>query len=161
NLVALTSVGLDHTELLGKTEELIAYDKIDLCPDGGTVVSVRLDPELWRRIEAYCRVRRIALVDAMAICKVECLNHAATGMTLGVVWHKSSFEALLPLVGTHQIENATVAISLVRLWTQSFLQTSSDDLIAAIQTGLRQASWPGRLECISRTPRVYIDVGHS
>lgn len=166
HLVALTSVGLEHTELLGKTEELIAHDKLDLCPDGGTVVSVRRDPELWRRIRAYCRVRRITLIDAMDFCKIECLGtdarDVAFGMTLRVGWDDTSFEAFLPLVGTHQIENAAVAISLVRLWIKSFLpETSDETLVAGIKTGLGQVSWPGRLECISRSPRVFIDVGHS
>src|SRR5512146_1670875 len=36
NLVGLTSLDLEHADLLGNSLELIAYDKADLCPTGGT-----------------------------------------------------------------------------------------------------------------------------
>src|SRR5581483_1694585 len=37
-LVGLTSVEREHTALLGDTDELIAFDKSDLCASGGTLV---------------------------------------------------------------------------------------------------------------------------
>src|SRR5204862_5696878 len=41
-VVALTSVELEHTDLLGDTLELIAYDKADLCADRGILIAGRL-----------------------------------------------------------------------------------------------------------------------
>src|SRR6185503_770978 len=46
---ALTSIELEHTEILGATEELIAYDKIDALAPGGTVV---LSPGIDARLSA-------------------------------------------------------------------------------------------------------------
>ena len=76
SLVALTSVDLEHADLLGGTLELIACDKADLCPDGGTLVGFPRDADLWGRIEAYCRLRRVRLVDASAMHEVERISAA-------------------------------------------------------------------------------------
>jgi dihydrofolate synthase/folylpolyglutamate synthase len=57
NLVALTSLDLEHTQLLGKTIEEIAYNKIDLCTEGGTLVLGQVDSDILRRIKAICRLK--------------------------------------------------------------------------------------------------------
>jgi dihydrofolate synthase/folylpolyglutamate synthase len=45
-LVVLTGVGLDHTELLGDTEEAILREKLGVAPPGARVVAAPLAPEL-------------------------------------------------------------------------------------------------------------------
>jgi len=44
----LTSIELEHTELLGPTEELIAYDKVDALAPGGCVVLSPPSRRRWR-----------------------------------------------------------------------------------------------------------------
>jgi dihydrofolate synthase/folylpolyglutamate synthase len=57
-----------------------------------------------------------------------------------------------PLPGRHQIGNATTAILACR---QLGLPQ------AAIQSGLRSAKWPGRLQFISRSPDIVLDGAHN
>ena len=51
---ALTSIELEHTDILGTTEELIAYDKVDALAPGGTVILspgrktiICIAPKVW------------------------------------------------------------------------------------------------------------------
>ena len=64
SVTGLMSLDLEHTQILGGTLELIAYDKADLCPDGGVLVCGPIDPDVKRRLAAYCRLRNITLVDS-------------------------------------------------------------------------------------------------
>jgi dihydrofolate synthase/folylpolyglutamate synthase len=166
SLTALTSIDLEHTDLLGKTHELIAYDKIDLCPDGGTVVGVPRDRDLWERIEAYCRLRRIRLVDAAEMWSVGCtpgsVDEVAGGMQVCIRSMNTSFLATTPLIGTFQTDNIAIACSLADLWCRAHRpDVSQDQFTAAVTRGLREVRWPGRFERISTAPPVWIDVGHT
>ncbi|MBY0431344.1 MAG: hypothetical protein K2Q10_09110, partial [Rhodospirillales bacterium] len=58
---ALTSLDLEHTDLLGKSLDLIAYDKADIVSHGGVLISAPLAGDLERRLEAYCRLRDVTL----------------------------------------------------------------------------------------------------
>jgi dihydrofolate synthase/folylpolyglutamate synthase len=165
DLVALTSVDLEHTDLLGPTRELIGYDKLDLCPDGGTVVSVNRDADLWARLSAYCWLRRIALVDARELWSVEV---AAAGSEPGQMNVRLTsrnglrLDVATPLVGTFQLDNIAIACALVELWARRHLPgLALEHLAGALATGLRSVRWPGRFELISTNPPVIIDVGHS
>lgn len=88
--VALTSLDLEHAELLGETLEDIARDKIDAAPAGATLhVSRSCEPQR-AAIEAHCARRGVSplLVSAGAFTP--------------------------PLPGAHQARNAALALSLAR-----------------------------------------------
>jgi dihydrofolate synthase/folylpolyglutamate synthase len=165
-LVALTSIDLEHTDLLGKTKEQIAYDKIDLCPDHGTVVSVNRDAELWARMAAYCRLRRICLVDANSVWTVQRLDDdlrvTVRGMKVRLTRNAMAADVTIPLLGLFQLDNAAVACTIAELWAQQFLaEMSPQRIFSAVCDGLSHVNWPGRFQNISSAPPVYIDVGHS
>jgi dihydrofolate synthase/folylpolyglutamate synthase len=165
-LTAITSIDLEHTDLLGGTKELIAYDKADLCPDGGTVIAARRDDDLWKRLEAYCRVRRIRLVDANAVWRVERVMPDGSGpagvMEVCIRNNNTCFLAATPLIGTFQTENVAIACSLADLWVRASLPAvTPEQFQAAVVRGLWEVRWPGRFERISANPPVWIDVGHT
>ena len=52
HLTALTSVDLEHREILGDSKELIAYDKLDACVSGGTTVVGNIDQTLKQKVDS-------------------------------------------------------------------------------------------------------------
>jgi dihydrofolate synthase/folylpolyglutamate synthase len=132
--LALTSLDLEHTELLGDTLADIARDKLDASPDGATVfVSDSCLPQR-QVIEAHCAARgaRAVLVGAE---------------TLG---------AFTPsLSGAHQRDNAALAVAIARDIKADAL--GGDE----IARGLAATRWPGRLEVLNDEPLIVIDVGHT
>jgi folylpolyglutamate synthase/dihydropteroate synthase len=57
-----------------------------------------------------------------------------------------------PLAGEHQVENAaTAAVALTRFGVSD----------SAIESGIAQALWPGRLERISAHPEIILDGAHN
>jgi len=130
--VALTSLDLEHTELLGPTLEDIARDKIEAAPKGATLF-----------VSASCTVQRAAI-------KAHCV---ARDVTCAFVGADAIGDALVPLTGAFQRENAALAVALAR-----DVSPLSDE---QVQAGMAATRWPGRLEVIEQDPLVVIDVGHT
>jgi dihydrofolate synthase / folylpolyglutamate synthase len=163
SITALTSVDLEHTAILGATTDLIAYDKADLCPDGGVLVAGALAPDLDRRLAAYCELRRIRLVRGACAAVIRSFALGDSHMTADVEIDGLRLRDLrIALQGEHQVMNAIVAVLLVRAWASRHLPgLAPEDLEPAIRRGLAEVRWPGRFECVHHDPDVYIDVGHS
>lgn len=164
NRIALTSIDLEHADLLGPTHELIAYDKLDLCPDGGLVAAVPRDPSLWERMESYCRLRQITLVNAAQTCEVipDAISTDGPGMIVRIREREGETRARLPLLGTFQYDNLAIAWTLASDWARRHRPDGRrDDMTSQLVRGLEQVEWPGRFEQISADPRVIVDVGHT
>jgi dihydrofolate synthase/folylpolyglutamate synthase len=63
----------------------------------------------------------------------------------------------VPLLGRHQVVNATAAIAAVEELRKRGI-TIADEHIAE---GLRRVEWPGRFEILSREPFVVVDGAHN
>ncbi len=88
--LALTSLDLEHTQLLGETRAEIARDKLDAAPSGAGVFVSDSCANEHASIEAHCAERRVS-----------------------VKWvNASDLEA--PLSGTHQRQNLALALALAR-----------------------------------------------
>ena len=161
--VGLTSVDLEHTQLLGNTREQIAYDKADLCPAGGTLVAGFLDEDLLHRLDAYCRLRDVALVAASREAAIGHTDFTPRGMSVDIAVGDMSWSGLkIALQGGHQVENAVVAILLAWAWVQAHRPDIDPETFqGAVTRGLGAVTWTGRFERVQRDPAVYIDVGHT
>lgn len=162
-LVGLTSVDLEHTGLLGETPELIAYDKADLCPRGGTLVLGPLDPELRRRLEGYCQVRGVECVASDAVSDLRRLRSTPAGMSLDLCCEGLELTGLrLPLRGEHHAENAALAAVLAGRWlARQRPELDRHELRRTIHRGLARVRRPGQLQTVHSEPEVIVDLGHT
>ena len=155
--VGLTAVELEHTQLLGKTEELIAYDKIDaLAAEGRLIVSPAVSQDLRARITAHC-----GLADRMPVFvsdgqRVSDVINTAEGVRFKL---NGAAELQLGLIGRHQIDNALTALELARAFRGSPPVGATPDV--AETSALAATRWPGRLEKVASSPDLWIDVGHT
>jgi dihydrofolate synthase / folylpolyglutamate synthase len=163
HVTAVTSVDLEHVELLGNSLELIASDKSDACASGGTIIYGENCRDLRAHIIEYNRnrnVRSLFVRDEVKVCNE---TVTAKGQRFDFAFGTREIRALdVALHGRFQINNAAIAIMLV-LWWLKHTQPSENDmrLEAAVRNGLREARWPGRLETIEQDPLTVIDVGHT
>jgi len=84
------------------------------------------------------------------------LSHSIDGQTFQVSQRSAQSELILeiPLLGTHQVENAAVAYAALKT---SGLNVPDD----AIQKGFATLKWPSRFDIVRRDPPVVIDVAHN
>ncbi|MFB6162236.1 MAG: dihydropteroate synthase [Halococcoides sp.] len=147
---AVTTVTLEHTDLLGDTIAEIARDKAAIAPADRPLVT------------ATTGEARSVLAEETSLATVGGPDDDLTvddrgrdGLrwNVGLAGADWSIETDLGLLGPHQAQNAGVAAALAR-------QVVDVDP-ATIATGLARAHWPGRFEVIDRDPLVVLDGAHN
>lgn len=146
----ITTIGLDHQDLLGTTLEEITAQKAGIIKSGQQVVVGPVTRECMDVI------REIASEKGATV--------QAFGEDFSLVEDSYQDSSLtipleqLALQGAFQKENATVAIRAFRAWMEATGRSVQPEFIEA---ALRVVSWPGRMEVLQETPLVMIDGAHN
>ena len=152
-VAVITNIGLDHTDYLGDTVEKIAETKAGIFKENGHAVVYRGAPSVEAVYEKVCAERNISLKKAdfdSLICKSRSLE----GQVFDCGNRKDLF---LPLLGDHQLHNASVVLSIADTLKEIGWNITEEN----IRDGIRDVSWPGRFDIVSREPLFIIDGGHN
>ncbi len=152
-VAVITNIGLDHTEFLGNTLEAIAENKAGIIKEGGTAVTYRGTPGVEAVFEGVC-ARKNAVLKKADFDSLKLRHHDLTGQVFDCGRRKG---LELPLLGTHQLYNASVVLSTVDALTEKGWHISEEN----IREGIRQVTWPGRFDILCKEPLFIIDGGHN
>ena len=126
DLIVLTSIGLEHTEVLGQTESAILKEKMGVAGSAQNILS-------------NGRGKTFVLGGLDASLIEEARMFASTrGCTCIVPEVRNNIE--LPNLGQHYVENASLSLKAAEL----FLTKSYDDALAL--KSLVNRSWTGRMQ---------------
>ena len=110
----VTSIGLDHADLLGGTRTLIAGEKAGIFKPGVPAVIGDADPGIRAVLASHAAARLASrIVDVPSAYPIEAVDADAHGTRF--VLRRGGEHALLrtPLVGRFQAENAAVAVAML------------------------------------------------
>ncbi len=150
DLCVITQIDYDHEAFLGKSLESIAGEKAGILKTGAPAVFSRQRPEAARVLDLRAAQLGISVTrtDAWSIGDLELDPRGSRFLLSG----ERELRIRCPLAGEHQVENAaTAAIALTRLGVAE----------RAIESGIAQAVWPGRLEHVSERPEIILDGAHN
>jgi dihydrofolate synthase / folylpolyglutamate synthase len=151
----ITSLSYDHTAVLGNTLTLIASEKAGIIKDGVPVVSSPQKDESLQVLERVAREKNSKLTLVGRDVTFELIKSSLEGQELTMVNGPSSTVHLkIPLLGSHQIENAATAYAALKA---SGFQITDEQ----IQNGFSQVKWPARFEVVRRDPPVIFDSAHN
>ena len=157
-LTAITTIGYDHTAVLGETLAAIAGEKAAVVRPAVPVVSAPQPPEALAVIEETCRARGANLQLVGREWRVERVVETLDETVLDLYGPGVTFENLrVSLAGAHQATNAAVAVAALTLLRPRFPDLDE----GAIRRGLADVSWPGRLRAVARDPLVILDGAHN
>jgi dihydrofolate synthase/folylpolyglutamate synthase len=150
----VTSIGLDHTDLLGDTLEAIALEKAGIFkPDAPAIIGER-DAGIAGLLENAARAagaRPVLSVDSAY--RLSDVRVSAEGTSFVLETPSGSHRLRSRLVGAHQARNAAIAVATVFALDEQ-LAPNWD----AIERGLARAHLPGRYQTVGK----YIfDVAHN
>lgn len=151
-VAVITNIGLDHTDILGNTIELIAEDKAGIVKSKHIVISGLTQPSTRQIIAKRCVVQNATLwqLGETFTCKYD-----ESGETFGVIFPDKSYSGLrVKARGDFQMMNAACAVGAVHAFTRDIPET-------AVRDGLSGAIIPGRLECVQHNPTVVLDGAHN
>lgn len=159
-LTGITTIGLDHTDILGDTLADIAYQKAGIIKEDIPVVVGNVPEEAFEVIETVANEKHAELyrLDKDYFVHYEG-NLKPWGEQFAFDGPFGEFSHLqVSLIGKHQIENAAVAIQLYQLYCQIKGIEAGEQLVYA---GLKAAKWPARMEKVSEKPLVILDGAHN
>jgi dihydrofolate synthase/folylpolyglutamate synthase len=155
-VAAITSVGYDHTDVLGNTIEAIALEKAGIAKHGVPLVLAPVPEAARAVIERYAAEAGAPVVHVADVVKIELESNDTRGQNLRVTTPRRSFRMTMSVLGAFQRANAATAIAV--------LECAGERLrpgIEAIVSGFEQLEIPGRMEVLSRNPVVVFDVAHN
>lgn len=148
----ITTISLEHTEILGDTYEKIAFEKAGIIKEGVPVVVGAKNEKALLVIEDRIKAMKS---DSYFLGKDIQIIDVVKGNPQQFSFSFNSYKIMdipLLMVGEHQVENAALAITASILFD---LTISAE----TIRTSLRNAKWEGRFERIGE--KVIIDGAHN
>jgi len=150
----ITNIGLEHTEILGDTLELIAGEKAGIIKPGRPLVTATREESVFRVFKARARELGCKVVRVGYDTGYEKLGMDLGGVRFSLRSLRGEYRCLAtPLLGDHQVVNAATAVAAVETLAEHGFAVSEE----AIRQGLRDVYWPGRLEVMSTSPLVIVD----
>lgn len=155
----ITSISMDHINILGNTIEEIAKEKSGIIKED---VPVILYPQ---KKEAEDVILKAAHNNNSKVYYVKTDDGNLKGIDYDNITQNVQVNGLngiynvdLPLLGEHQILNLCVAIKAVEVLCQVEKIQYNKEII---EESLKDVKWIGRLETLNRNPLIVIDGAHN
>lgn len=149
----ITSISMDHTDILGDSLLEIAAHKCGIFKEGGHVVGYPQPDFTVERFvkekakEAGCEYTHSDLA------RIRLVREEFDGST--IIYAGCTFK--IPLSGKHQIYNFSTAISAINVLKNKGWTVSAKNMI----DGISALKIPARVEIVSKNPLVIVDGGHN
>ena len=150
-------IAVDHAAYLGGTPGQIAVEKAGIIKAGSVAVLAQQPPEAAEVLLAHAaEVGATVVREGLDFGLVDRVP-AVGGQLVSIQGLRARYdEVFLPLYGAHQAQNAAIALAAV----EAFLgEDPLDD--AVVRGAFAEATSPGRLEVVRRSPTVVLDAAHN
>jgi dihydrofolate synthase/folylpolyglutamate synthase len=152
-IALITNIDLDHQKYLGDTIEQIAREKAAIIKPGDHVITgcegISLEIVEKSADVAGARIWRLGREIEVEFRSLGWDGYLVTVRGPGFAHN----DLELRLIGEYQTANAALAVAAAHA-----MDDVTDD---AVRIGLASTIWPGRLQVISKGPRVILDGGHN
>lgn len=149
----ITSISMDHMNVLGNTIEEIAENKAGIIKENRPVfVYPQTSEEAFQVISKKAKESN-SEIFTFEKEQVQILEESQTG---NIFDFKSYEHIKTNLRGHHQVYNASLALLVLDFFKDDFRLTEQD-----IREGLEEAYNPGRLDLIMDRPKVLLDGAHN
>jgi dihydrofolate synthase/folylpolyglutamate synthase len=153
----ITSISLDHTQILGNSLQEIAREKAGIIKSGCWAVISPQPEDAASVIYDICREKRAKVVwvgkDVTWLKTGGDLHH----QSLLIEGRTGKYQVSIPLLGDFQLENAATATAALEILASIGFAISPAD----IAQGLAQVRWPGRYQVLQEHPTVLVDGAHN
>lgn len=148
----ITSIGLDHTAILGDTIEQIAFEKAGIIKGGTTILYPLQASGVFSVLEQMCKEAgsrlRIPDLNLLRVIREDCFE--GEFCYDGVCYRKS-------LPGKVQGYNCITAIEAAKELAGKGIALGDAD----IRYGIEHTSVPARMELLSQKPLIMLDGSHN
>jgi dihydrofolate synthase / folylpolyglutamate synthase len=155
-IAAITSVGRDHTEVLGETLEEIAREKAGIAKPGVPLVVGRMPSQAEAVIVAYADEVGAPVVRVEDVAQIEEARVSRAGQAFAVVTRRARYAIEMPVLGEFQRTNAATAVAVLERLPAGLVPA-----VDAVENGFAGLTVPGRMEVFAAHPTVVFDIAHN
>ncbi len=155
----ITTIGLDHTGILGTTLEEIAVQKAGIIKPNKVVVTGDIPSSPLAIIEKEAEEKNNTLIKLNS----EYNYFDVDNNSFNYKFSYNNFDIEIPnikleMFGLHQVKNSSLALSTFLIYC---LKNDIKFDISKIKESLNKTSWNGRFEIISKSPMIILDGAHN
>jgi dihydrofolate synthase/folylpolyglutamate synthase len=150
-LCVIAPVDFDHEALLGKSLESISGEKAGILKAGVPAVFATQRPEAQQTLDHRAAELGIETIHAQEKWRIDNVEYSTRGSHF-TLRDGCTMQIDCPLAGEHQASNAVVAVAALHR-----MGIAPD----AIERGIANTRWPGRLDRVSESPEIILDGAHN
>jgi dihydrofolate synthase/folylpolyglutamate synthase len=155
-VAAITSIGYDHTEVLGDTLEEIAAEKAGIAKPGVPLVVAALPARALAVVERYAASVGAPVVRVAETVRLESEPPDAGGQRVTIRSPRAAYALTLAVLGAFQRINAATAITVLEQLNDALRPSQRD-----VERGFARLAIPARMELLARNPSVVFDIAHN
>jgi len=158
----ITSIGLDHTDLLGNTLPQIAGEKAGIIKRGVPVVISQFQPETASVFTSKASEMQSSIVFADSAYKVQEMKYTGSGMQTFLVEHGESMEQWdTDLMGSYQRLNLPGVLASLDILREEGYRITLDAQKQGLRMVQQLTGLMGRWQKLQDRPLIYCDTGHN
>jgi len=157
-VTVITSIALDHMNVLGTTLAAIAAEKAGIARAGVPLVCGCPPRSVASRvIRAMARRRRAPLLEVFAAPRRLDIENTGRGYSCRYAVNSHEYRFRVPQRGRHQAVNAAIAVAAVDALVERGWKIGA----SAVRCGTRSMFIPARLERLAGRPAIILDGAHN
>ncbi len=157
-LTLITSLGLEHTAILGPTLQHVAREKGGIIKDGVPVIIAPQPPQAMEVLETIAAEHRARFIVLGRDWHYRLEAATREGIRVSVWNAGAAYENVdVSLRGRHQAINAAMAIIALHTLRDMGWPVQEHH----IRQGLKNVRWPARMEILQAHPTLLLDAAHT
>ncbi len=162
-LSVITNIGLDHTDLLGDTLQLIAQEKAGIIKPNIPVVISELQEEIQQVFINKANLERAPITFASENYSVKSAltSNGVQEFEIERKHDNSTFTLSVDLLGKYQAKNILGVITAIDLLTKKGFQIDRSHAALGLAKAATSTGLLGRWQIINQSPLVICDTGHN
>ncbi|MBN1682624.1 bifunctional folylpolyglutamate synthase/dihydrofolate synthase [Candidatus Bathyarchaeota archaeon] len=149
----ITNVSLEHTEVLGDTVLKIALEKAGIIKKQRVLITGTQNPEVYEFLKHKCLELDADFYHVGSDITYQAISSNLYSQKFKVYSKYDNYLINLPLLGSHQIINCSMAIGAVDALRKYSININKK----SIESGLQNVNWPGRFEVMQEKPLFILD----
>ncbi|MEE9151166.1 MAG: folylpolyglutamate synthase/dihydrofolate synthase family protein [Thermoplasmata archaeon] len=154
----ITSVDLDHTQVLGENLNEVAKEKAGIIKEGVPVICGVDQEEILAMIKNICKEKKCKVYSSKEQGRYTLKESNVDCQKFDIESNGNLYSDLeMRLVGEHQLKNALIALMTVDMLKRLGVAIPKK----SVRKGIKNTRWPARLEMVQKNPTVVLDCAHN
>ena len=162
-VTVITSIGLEHTDILGNSLKTIAREKGCIMKQNVPCILGSIERQELEVLQRIAERRRCPLIYLPRLSSSTMRSHSLMGFTVDIQTPFTSYENIhCPLPGEFQIRNLAIALTTIdHLRFNGYTRLTTKSIRNGLERIRRLTGFRARLEVFSKNPLVILDVAHN